>query len=194
MTSLLSLVSPPAAEPVTLAEAKLHLRVDSDDTSQDSLITQLIVAARTMCEGFTRRAFYSQTWDYVASGFPDGDDPILLGKPPLQTVTSLQYIDTAGALQTFASANYTADTATIDGAIRLVYGASWPTVREQYNAVRISFVAGYATGTPAPIVAAIKLLVGHLYEHRESVVTGTIVSELPTVKALLGPYRYLVAV
>lgn len=193
MTSLLSLVSPPAAEPVTLAEAKLHLRVDSDDLSQDSLITQLILAARTMCEEYTHRAFYTQEWDYTADGFPD-EDVILLGKPPLQTVATLKYVDTAGVLQTWAASNYVVDRATIDGAIRLAYDVSWPEHRELFNAVQIRFVAGYAAGTPAPIIAAIKLLVGHLYEHRESVVTGTIVAELPTVRALLGPYRYLVAV
>lgn len=194
--ALLSLVTAPAAEPLTLAEAKLHLRVDSDDTSQDTLITSLIVAAREAVEEHTRRALVTQTWDYVADAFPDGDEPILVGKPPLQSVTTLQYVDADGVLQTWAASNYVVDTATIDGAIRLAYDVSWPSAREQYNAVQVRVVAGYglAAAVPASIKAAMLLLIGHLFEHRESVVTGTIVAELPTVRALLGPYRYLVAV
>lgn len=193
---LLSLVTAPAAEPLTLAEAKLHLRVDSDDTSQDTLITSLIVAAREAVEEHTRRALVTQTWDYVADAFPDGDEPILVGKPPLQSVTTLQYVDADGVLQTWAASNYVVDTATIDGAIRLAYDVSWPSAREQYNAVQVRVVAGYglAAAVPASIKAAMLLLIGHLFEHRESVITGTIVAELPTVRALLGPYRYLVAV
>ena len=103
-------------------------------------------------------------------------------RPPLSSVTSLKYIDTAGTQQTWSSANYIVDTSCEPGKIRLAYDVSWPDIREQYNGVEIIFVAGYgASGSSVPEVVkhSIRFKVAHWYEMREPVISGTIVAEVP---------------
>jgi len=190
MTHTVKLYSAPATEPISSTEAKLHLRVDVTD--DDTLITALITAARQLVEEETWRALVTQTWDYVADDWPAGD-AIRLPRPPIQSVTSITYLDDAGATQTMAAANYIVDT--YQGRVVLAEGAEWPD-GELYpaSAVRVRYVAGYgaASTVPAPIKAAMLLLVGHLYENREAVASGAGVAsaELPLgVRALLAPYR-----
>lgn len=187
--------SAPAAEPVTVAEAKLHCRVD--ETADDALIGTLITAARLYCESFTRRAFVTQTWVAYMDAFPTQQDFIYLPKPPLASVTGITYYDTAGTLQTWAASNYIVDAQqTTPGRVSCAYNVSWPLTQPRSNAVTITFTAGYGayTATPDSIKAAIKLLVGHWYENREGVVTGTIATQLPlAVESLLWSERVLEA-
>jgi uncharacterized phiE125 gp8 family phage protein len=184
----------PAVEPVTLEEAKLHLRVDSDCTGEDVLITSLITAARQMVENYTGLALINQTWEMLVDEFPDDD--MALRPAPLSSITSITYTDINGATQTASPTTvYTADTYSLPGAAVLRYGQTWPTVRDIKNAITVTYVAGFGTAAssvPGPIKAAILLLIGHLFEHRESVVIGTISSELPQgVEYLLNPYRLI---
>lgn len=181
-------------EPVSLAEVRQHLRIDADDTSQDVVMQALIAAARDHVEQVTRSALGVQTWQWIANGFPD-EDTLALGKPPLTSVTSITYVDTNGATQTWAASNYVVWPG-LPGQVRLAYDASWPSVREQPASVTVTFEAGYTAATlPPSLRAAILLLVGHWFEQRQAVVTGTIATEVPlTVQALVGPYRYLEAV
>ncbi len=186
----LQLVTAPASEPVTLAEAKSHLRVTVTD--DDTLITSLIVAARQWIENFTRRALITQTWDYFLDAFDDGG--IEIPRPPLISVGSVKYVDNDGATQTLATSEYTADTAAERGLVRLAYGKSWPGTRTQANAVTIRFTAGYATAAdvPGPIKSACLLMLGELYERRETAIVGTIINEVPvSAEYLLWPYRSL---
>lgn len=184
----LKLVTAPEAEPVSLAEAKAHLRVTSAD--EETLISALIVAAREHCEAWTHRRFVTQTWDLVLDCFPGWS--LEFPNAPLQSVTSVTYVDTAGATQTLDSSEYLVDAQTDPGRIAPAYGLHWPATRDQMNAVTIRFACGYgaAAAVPSAIKAAMLLIVGHLFENREEAVTGTIIAELPFgVPALLAPYR-----
>lgn len=190
MTPRLTLVTAPVAEPVTLAEAKSHLRVEHSD--DDQYIDALITVAREWAESFTRRAFITQTWDLVLDHFPH---VITVPLPPLQSVTaaSFTHVDTAGTTTQVTSTVYTVDTDSEPGRVYEAYGQSWPSTRDIQNAVRCRFVAGYgdaATDVPAPIRHAIKILVSQWYEHREPVVINMTPATVPmTVHALLYPYQ-----
>ena len=183
-----TLVSAPAEEPVTVTEAKAHLRVD--DTNSDTLITSLIVAAREYAETFTRRALITQTWDWIADGFPG---TIVLPLPRLVSVTSITYIDSDGNSQTLAASTYTVDTDSEPGRIVPAFGKSWPVTRAVFNAVTVRFVAGYgaAAAVPQTIKQAMLLLIGHWYDHREAVAHAQTVVEVPmAVDTLLFAKRF----
>lgn len=192
----LTLVTGPSTEPVTLAEAKAHCRVAISD--DDGLIAGYIIAARVHLETETRRAFLTQTYDVTFDyEWPRVWDKCLtayrpqitLPKAPLQSVTSVSYVDDAGASQTLAADQYRVASGGIEGLIEPAYDVSWPTVRPQMGCVTVRFVCGY-TSTPDPIRQAILLLVGHWYENRESVVIGQAPAQLPmAVDALMFPYR-----
>jgi uncharacterized phiE125 gp8 family phage protein len=193
----LRLISAPVAEPVTLTEAKAHLRVDH--SADDALISSLIGASRGYCERWTARAFVTQTWELVIDEFPT--DAIMLPMPPLQSVTSIKYDDVAGAEQTVAISEYEVDEVSEPGWVVPSIEGGWPSTFEGINAVRIRFVAGYDPGTDSPIdlaanvpgsiKAALLLHLGQLYENREDIVVGTVVNRIPTggIEHLLRPYR-----
>lgn len=188
----LSLVTAPAAEPITLAEAKAHLRVDITD--DDSLITALITAARQHVEVITRRQLITATWDLTLDTWPDGDT-ILVPLPPLQSVTSITYKDSAGTVYTLPTIDYIVDTAEEPGRVVLAYGKTWPsTTLYPAGAITVRFTAGYgaAAAVPQAIKQALLLMIGHWYENREAVAGGTVQREVPfAVEALLWPYRVL---
>lgn len=195
----LSLVTAAPVEPISLIEAKEHLRIDTTD--DDTLIYSLIVAARNHVETMTRRALVQQTWDYTLTDFPIGD--IELPIQPVSSVTSVSYTTQAGASATFTygtspdTPKY--DVITDGPRTRVLpkYNLSWPETRAYGNAVTVRFVAGYSPSSESPqdytynipgdIKAAIKLIVGDLYENRESS-TQLRMQQLPTVDALLSPY------
>ena len=158
----------PASTPVTLAEAKAHLRVDVSD--DDALITTMIESATDMAEQATGRALISQTWDLNLDAFPT---EIELAPVPIVSVSSFTYTDTNGATQTLSSGpDYVLDTTGDHGPARIVpaYGKTWPETRDQINAVTIRFVAGYANAAavPAAIKSWILLQVGAMYENRQA--------------------------
>lgn len=193
----LSLVTAADGEPVSLDEAKLHLRVDIDD--DDDAIVGYIAAARAYLEEITGRCLVSQTWDYTIDdewpwvlNLESGthEQMIELPKAPLVSVTSITYVDTAGANQTLSSGNYVVDGAGTIGRIYPTYNVDWPEVRDQKRAITVRFVAGY--GTPLTIPEALKqavlLLVGHFYAIRQPI--GPAMQEVPmALSALLAPYR-----
>ena len=177
----------PTNEPVTLDEAKTHLRVTH--SNDDAYIYALITAAREWVEDYTGRSMIEQTRTYLLDSFPSGDDFIVLPRSPIKSVTSVVYVDTAGANQTWSSANYIADTTSDPGGVYLAYGASWPDTRSQRHAVTITYVAGY-TIVPQRLKQAMLLIIGELYARRELSIIGATVSEVPfAVQALLTPFR-----
>jgi len=187
----LSIATQPTAEPLTVAEAKAHLRVDISD--DDTLIGDYISAARQYAEGVTRRAFVEQTWDFTLDRFPVG--AIRLPIQPVSSVTYVQYVDTAGATQTFTegtSPDVTKYDVFTDGPRTTIvpkYNLTWPDTRDHPNVVTVRFVAGYST-FPEDLKQALKLLVGHQYENREEVIFGfSTVQSLPLgVQAYLSQY------
>lgn len=192
----LTLITPPAVEPISLEEAKLHLR--EDESGQDTEITAIIKAARTYCEGFLSRAFVTQTWELALDSFPStyrggvDSNAIILPRAPLQSVVSITYVDAAGSSQTLAGANYSVDIRQQPGRVIPAYGLSWPTLRGDMNAVVVRFTAGYgnAAAVPENIKNAMRLLIGHWYENREDSISGTIIQKVPTgVEALLWQER-----
>lgn len=193
-----ALVTGPALDPVSLSEAKAHCRVEIAE--DDGLLAGYLLAARMHVETYLRRALITQTWDLlIDNDWPEvcvngvRQNRITLPVPPLQSVTSVQYIDSNGTTQTLASDQYVVSTKRHEGVIDPAYGATWPSVRDQVDAITVRFVAGYgssASDVPEPIRQAILLLVGHWYENRETVNIGNITSELPfTCEALLFPFR-----
>lgn len=192
----------PSVEPVSLAEAKLHLRVDDDITSDDTLISALISAARQKVEIETRRALVTQTQVLKMDRFPSGESAVIeLPNPPLQSVSAVQYVDQNGDTQTLAAADYIVDTASEPARITPAYNTFWPLTRAQINAVTVTFVAGYAPGSGSPtdyaanvpqaLKAAIKLLVGHWYENREAVGAVNLKPLPMAVDSLIWNYRNL---
>lgn len=163
----LSVVTAATSEPVTVDEFKLHARI-SVDSEENALLESYLKAARKFCETHTRRAFITQTWRLSLDCFPC---VIHVPMPPLQSVSSIAYIDSAGDSQTLASSAYQVDTYTEPGRIREAYGYTWPATRTQSNAVTVQFVAGYgaASAVPDTIKTAIKLVAASLYRNRESV-------------------------
>lgn len=190
MKSTFQLITPPAAEPVTRAEAKNHLRLETDLDDDD--VDRLIVAARQWAEEYCWRGFVTQVWEFVADEFPSCDDGFKLPRGNLAGVTSVKSIDANGVEQTMSSGDYSVDSTREPGRLRLGYGKSWPSSRSQWDAVRVRYTVGWsADQVPAPIKQAVLLLIAGMYENRAPEVSGTIVSPLQvvTVKALLESYR-----
>ena len=185
----LQLVTPPAGEPVSLAEAKLHLRVDGGD--DDLLIGSLITAARQAAETITHRQFITARWKLVMDGFPG--HAVLIHKSPLISVVAVEYLDMAGLAQTMPSSQYTVDAACEPARVTPIFGQTWPPTLPQIGAVSVTFDAGYgvAGAVPEGIKSWIKLRVGSLYAHREemSVLTRGRIDPLPFVDGLLDGFK-----
>lgn len=159
MPMALRLVTAPAEEPVSLADAKARLRITIDD--EDTDIEALIVEARAAAEAECGRAFVSQTWSLLLDGFPCGRE-IRVPRPPLQSVTWVKYYDADGVQQTLSSALYFTATAGDPGRIVLKETATWPATESgRPESVEVRFVAGYGgrAAVPAEVKAAVLLIV-----------------------------------
>jgi uncharacterized phiE125 gp8 family phage protein len=184
----------PDVEPVSLVEAKAHLRVDISD--DDALIGALIVAAREMAEAITRRALITQTWVYTLDSWPRGG-MIAFPMPPLQDVGDVDYTSYTGVTATLADTSYVIDTASEPGRLRLKFTSFWPSViLRELAAIEIEFDAGYGDDgahVPQAIRQAMLLMIGHWYEKRELMAPpGSALGEIPfAVQALLSPYRVM---
>ena len=184
----LRLVTPAAALAVSLAEAKLHLRVDHSE--EDALITAMITAATETCEQITGRALMPQTWELTLDAFPD---VIELTRVPVASITTLTYTDLAGASQTL-TANTQYRLRTVDdyssAFVVPAYGLEWPETREDTDVVAVRFAAGYANAAavPQPIKNWILINVASMYENREAEVQRQTVS-LKFVDGLLDRYK-----
>lgn len=195
-----ALVTPPAEEPVTLAEAKLWMKVDGGD--EDALISSLITTARMTAEEYTRRAFVTQTWrltlDTGARGVPDwltagtydlpvncfgGDIPTAFELPrqPILSITGVTTYDGDNVAAVFAPANYS-----LSGT-RIVLTDYWPSGLRPYGGAEITYVCGYgnAAAVPEPIKTAIKMHAQKMYDDRT-------VCDLPGgCERLLRQYRVM---
>jgi uncharacterized phiE125 gp8 family phage protein len=177
----LIVVTPPAVEPVSVAEAKAWCRIDASD--DDSIVTLLIQAMREYAENVTGRAFVQRTLQLNLECLPTC---IELPMPPLVSVASVKYTDEDQVLRTLAADQYTVDDQKEPGRIVPAWGANaWPSAIPVPNSVRIQYVAGYpAYGSPADdyttnVPAALKLWMrarmATLYENREQLVANNLV-------------------
>lgn len=166
------IITPVTEEPVTLAEAKAHLRVDDPVdagalAAENAWISQCISAAREEAEQVLDRCVAPQTLQLLLDDFPAGE--ILLPRPPVTTIDWVRYIDPNGVEQTLSGALYSLDDAGIDHWLLPAYGSGWPATRDQANAMRVQYIAGWPRSLcPAAIKSWILLRVGTLYQHREA--------------------------
>ncbi len=183
-------------DPLSLIEAKDHLHVT--ETDQDGLIAGYILAAREFIEGATHLKLITQTLDYTIDDYwpciykrwhhrTRVEFPV----KPVQSVTSVSYVDSSGATQILAVDQYIFSKDGPVAFIEPVYGVIWPTTRCQTAAITVRFVAGYLPAeVPNQLMQAIRWLVGHQYENREAVSASTF-NELPfALEAFISPYRF----
>ena len=155
----LTLITPPAIEPLDLVAAKNYLRVESE--ADDDLISDLIVAARLECEHRTGRCFITQTWRLTLDGFAP---TLQLPRPPLIAVESISFLGQDGRETLFDLDDLIVSPGT-PGRLAPRDGCHWP----QRGGLSIEYTAGYGPNSsdiPRNIVQAIRLLVAHYYEHR----------------------------
>lgn len=201
--SSIAIVTPPAAEPVTLAEAKLWAKIDG--TEEDALCAALLTAAIESAEQYTRRAFINRTLKFTidaprcdwADNLPDGvydlpisvlsgDLPKVIKLPiePVQSITSVTTYSTGNVASVYSSSNYYLDAGS--GRLVLNYTASWPSDIRQRNACEVVYVAGYgatSASVPATIKSAIMMHFAHMYD-------GRIMCDLPEASMkLLSQYK-----
>lgn len=166
-----ALVTAPAVEPISIEEAQAHLRLDSDDDNE--WLVGAIRTARERCENITGVRLITQTWDLYTDRFPRGRVLVLPDHiSPVKSVTGLYYTPENGVETEFASSNYTLEQHGQPQSIWLKANKLWPgDTLEVVNGVRVRVVCGFgAAGTSVPyeLLAAMKLMIGDLYEFRES--------------------------
>jgi uncharacterized phiE125 gp8 family phage protein len=181
------LVTGPSTEPLTYAEVKSYLRLNDD--SEQSLVTSLITAARGIVEGHTWMPLISQVWAMQFDKDELNTLIVNINKAPLISVDNVTYYDGTNTTATLSATNYESDIYGTPGRFRL---KSVPSVYDRMNALQVNFTCGYANAAsvPQPIKQAMYMIIGHLYENRQDVVTGTQVNEIPLASQyLLQPYR-----
>lgn len=186
-----------AAEPISLDLARQHLRLDlmgsPPSHPDDALVEILITAAREDAEKYTGVAIASQTYSLALDAFPTND--IHLGVWPVSQIVGVTYVDANGVTQTLAPTAYSLDEYKKPAVVHPTNG--WPNTKSVPNAVVVTFQAGFTDGEspneyamPKSMKQALLLLIGHLYEHREAVNVGNIVTNYPLgYLHLLTPHR-----
>lgn len=175
-----AIVSAPGSEPITTAEARAHCDIPSADTSHDTYLDSLITAARQKWERDTDSVVMSSTAVEKLDEWPD-EACIELTKRPVQSVTSVAYLDTSGNSQTWSSANYSLDLYRPTPAIALAYSVEWPLALDWDGSITITYVVGHANAAAVPKLwkQAMLMLIGHWFENRSAVTVGGIPNETP---------------
>lgn len=163
--------SGPASEPLTLTEAKTWLKIESDITEDDSLITALISSARSEIEQTTGIAFFTQTIEDVIDEWPEKTSDnshrtFYLLRFPVQSVSSVTYVDSDGVEQTLNTSLYHVDLHSNACGISLT--GTLPAIKDQPNAIKVTYVAGWsAVGSiPKDLTTAMQLMMTYQYEKR----------------------------
>lgn len=178
-----------APEPITLEEAKAHLRVIGTD--EDAYISGLIQAAREMAEGRLNRTIRQRTRTAL---FRSWREEFVLPKPPFISIDTITYADEGGQVQTLDTGMYYTAAQDDDaaGVVELVPGQAMPILYTRRRPIAVSYLAGYPEGqVPRAIVQWMLLAIGTMYQNRESVVAGVSVAALPEdfMALLIQPYR-----
>lgn len=190
----LSVVTPPASLPVTVEEAKKHIRLicfdgsDDFDGFEDGLIEGMIGAAVDEVDapnGWLGRSLVPRTLRLTLDSYPRSI--IRLPGVPVTDVLSVKYTDEAGDEQTIT--DYEVDL-TAEPAI-LWTRTGWPSMRSEPARMRIEYTAGYAGGVPDIIKQWILIKVADYYAQREGIIVGTIVANLQHVQRMLDNMRVM---
>lgn len=167
----------PAALPVALADAKKQCEISASDTTHDSHITRLIKAATADVERHARRALITQTWRLSLNDWPIGkvhqrnryagyNARVLIPRPPLQSVSSITYVNDGGVVTTLAVDKYQVTAGASPGYVEPSFGEVWPVVRpETVEPIKITFVAGFGD-TESSVPEQFKNLVFELVAFR----------------------------
>lgn len=169
-------ITPPTAEPITLEQVKLNLRIVLSDDDDD--LERMIRAARGMLEGITNRAIMLQTWEMATDFFPwpvvwDPRNPYgevrLIGAPFVEVV-SVKYVDGTGAQQTLDPSSYLVNDYVEPAALTPAYNSTWPVTQLRQAAVVIRYKVGYAdaASVPEPLKQWLHMAVGTMYANRET--------------------------
>ena len=191
MKGILKLKTAPATEPVTQAEAKAYLRIESSVTDDDTFIDSLISAARRWVENITGNRLVTQTWYWYLDEFP-AEDMLEIPIGPVTALVSIKYTDSAGVQATMSAGDYETDFNSLPpnpARVLLADSKSWPAVDlKEVNGVELELTVGYGT-IPEEFKLAIKMMVEHWYEHRGPI-TELKLEEAPmTVQMLLAQYE-----
>jgi len=157
----------PAVEPITIAQARIQIGLDSSDTSSDTMLNALIAAAREFVENYTNRSLITAVWNGYLDSFEDWG--IQLFKLPISEITSIKYYDSDDTEQTLDADLYVSDIISEPARIFPASGESWPSTYDRPNAVKITFNAGYGaaeTDVPKLIKAAMLMMITHLEANR----------------------------
>ena len=173
---------------ITVAQLKEHLRVDSSD--EDTLIQ----AYRDAAIGWVEDYCNTRLGDVTAVGYMDYFYNARFPIGPVQSITSVTYLDTANASQTLATSKYWFDIKT--KATRITFDSVPDLYDDTFNAVQVNMVVGYPEAAiPQPIITAIRLMVANLYEMRQPVLAGTGAIQVPLgMYSILSPYRIITSV
>jgi len=183
------MTSAPLTEPVTVAEAKTHLRIDGD--AEDVLLGSLILTSRLHMEAALSLALITQSWKLVLDRWPKkAFADIQLG--PLQAVSAVKVKNSSGVAQTVAPTSYLVDIASRPA--RLIWnGDDRPEPGVKAGGIEIDFVAGFgatAGSVPAPLRHGLLMLTAHWYEHRDPAEIGAATARIPDAIAdLIQPFR-----
>lgn len=169
--------------PVTLAEAKLRLRIDG--SADDTDLQLMIEAATGLAQSMTRRSIATNTWQIKLDAFPA---EIRLLHPPIVAVQSITYVDANGVTQTLSAGAYSVDSTSEPGWILPADGTEWPETKDTANAVTVNYTAGYGLACPPEIKQFILLQVGHMYRNREAVTDKT-PSVMPYGERMLDEFK-----
>ncbi len=177
-------ITGPATEAVTVDECKDFLRIQGT-TAEDLLLHSFIKTAHNYAENYTKRAIMRQQWELRLNDFPGSSAEIELPRPPLSTASTdlvITYIEdtTTGNTTTVSSTRYSVDSYSEPAVVYPSYDNDWPDdVRDERNAVRITYYSGYANAAavPQPIKQWVMLRVGAMYEHRESLMAGNFANQ-----------------
>ena len=173
-------VTPPSAEPVTLAQAKLHLRVTIDD--DDALIGEIIEGARTRAEEYSGYSIMPQTLRLDLNCFPLAGRAIEIDHGPIRSIDSVGYVDVNGDDQTWDSAEYQVQLGGRPGLLKPASGLVYPSTQiDTFAAAKVTFEAGYADAASVikSLRRAIYFLIGHYYANTEEVIVGPRAAKMP---------------
>jgi uncharacterized phiE125 gp8 family phage protein len=188
----LRVLEPPAVMPISVSEAKAHLRYTS--SQQDAVIAGMVAEAVAHIdgpEGALGRCLIAQTLELTADEWPYRFGCIRLPCPPLISVTSVHYVDQDGAEQLVDPATYQVVGIGDQGRLELAHGQTWPSARRQSEAIRITYRAGHGDSwndVPEALRLAVLTVVATYFDRRSAFVEGG-VFETSAAERLLAPFK-----